>query len=115
MSSADDLLGMQPDTEVSARFFGVPNDMKVPAFSRRTEYVPESDPSYRFDPDTTLAILAGFAFKGDASASDVPEPTSLFLLLFALALLFLTRARRPFGVTNAGAVQFYRRWEATKP
>ena len=63
MSSADDLLGMQPDTEVSARFFGVPNDMKVPAFSRRTEYVPESDPSYRFDPDTTLAILAGFAFN----------------------------------------------------
>lgn len=57
----DDLLTMRPDTRVSARDFGVPSDMQVPAFSRRTEYVPEVDQGYRFDPDTTLAILAGFA------------------------------------------------------
>src|SRR5256885_14164029 len=37
--------------------------MKVPAFSRGNEYVPERDPAYRFDRDTTLAILAGFAFN----------------------------------------------------
>ena len=33
----------------------------MPAFSRRTEYVPDIDPTYQFDRDTTLAILAGFA------------------------------------------------------
>ena len=63
MSTADDLPLMTPDTQVSARAFGVPNDMRVPAFSQRTEYVPEIDDTYRFDPQTTLAILAGFAFN----------------------------------------------------
>jgi cobaltochelatase CobS len=37
--------------------------MKVPAFSKRNEYVPEIDNAYRFDRETTLAILAGFAFN----------------------------------------------------
>ena len=60
MSTADDLLAMQPDTELCARAFGVPSDMMVPAFSQRSEYVPDSDDGYRFDPDTALAILAGF-------------------------------------------------------
>ena len=51
-----------PDTSVDAReTFGLDLDMQVPAFSTRSEYVPEIDDSYRFDPDTTLAILAGFA------------------------------------------------------
>jgi cobaltochelatase CobS len=61
MSTADDLLSMKPDKQVSARDFGVESDMKIPAFSKRTEYVPEVDDAYRFDPQTTLAILAGFA------------------------------------------------------
>ncbi len=53
-----------PDTTVNAReAFGVDLDMDVPAFSVRTEHVPEIDPSYRFDRDTTLAIIAGFAFN----------------------------------------------------
>ena len=63
MSTADDLLSLAPDTKVSARAFGIANDMQVPAFSKRTEYVPEVDEAYRFNPDTTLAILAGFAFN----------------------------------------------------
>jgi len=51
-----------PDTTVSAReAFGVDVDMQVPAFSIRTEHVPEVDAAYRFDRETTLAILAGFA------------------------------------------------------
>ncbi len=51
-----------PDTTVDARAtFGVDVDMQVPAYSVRTEHVPEVDPSYRFDRDTTLAIIAGFA------------------------------------------------------
>ena len=57
----DPLLAAQPDVTVSAREFGVDSDMTVPAFSRRDEHVPAIDESYRFDPDTTLAILAGFA------------------------------------------------------
>ena len=53
-----------PDTEVDARtVFGVDIDLKVPAFSKADERVPDLDPTYVFDPDTTLAILAGFAFN----------------------------------------------------
>jgi cobaltochelatase CobS len=51
-----------PDTFVDAReVFGVDIDMQVPAFSKPDERVPDLDPTYVFDPDTTLAILAGFA------------------------------------------------------
>ena len=51
-----------PDTTVDAgSLFGIKTKMKVPAFSRSNEHVPEIDPAYRFDRDTTLAILAGFA------------------------------------------------------
>ncbi|AKM09245.1 cobaltochelatase subunit CobS [Croceicoccus naphthovorans] len=51
-----------PDTEVDVReTFGIDIDMKVPAFSKADERVPDVDPAYVFDPDTTLAILAGFA------------------------------------------------------
>ncbi|MBL8550018.1 MAG: cobaltochelatase subunit CobS [Hyphomonadaceae bacterium] len=63
MSTADELLSLVPDKEMRAKDFGVPSDMKIPAFSKRTEYVPEVDEAYRFDPQTTLAILAGFAFN----------------------------------------------------
>jgi len=53
-----------PDTTVKAReAFGVDVDLDVPAFSVRTEHVPEIDHTYRFDRETTLAILAGFAFN----------------------------------------------------
>ena len=59
----DKLLALKPDRMVSAReMFGVDSDMQVPAFSRRDEHVPDLDEAYRFDPMTTLAILAGFAF-----------------------------------------------------
>ena len=51
-----------PDTTVSVRAtFGIDSDLKVPAFSAAGEHVPEIDEAYRFDHDTTLAILAGFA------------------------------------------------------
>ena len=53
-----------PDREVSVReLFGIDIDMTVPAFSEADERVPDLDASYVFDPDTTLAILAGFAFN----------------------------------------------------
>ncbi|WP_421837099.1 AAA family ATPase [Novosphingobium sp.] len=51
-----------PDITLSVReTFGIPIDMTVPAFSVADERVPDLDPNYVFDPDTTLAILAGFA------------------------------------------------------
>ena len=53
-----------PDTECSVRErFGLDTDMRVPAFSEGSEHVPQRDDTYRFDPDTTMAILAGFAFN----------------------------------------------------
>ena len=53
-----------PDTEISVReIFGIDTDMMCPAFSQADERVPDLDPGYVFDPDTTLAILAGFAFN----------------------------------------------------
>ena len=53
-----------PDIKVSVRqLFGIDTDMQVPAFSNPTEHVPVLDEAYRFDRDTTLAILAGFAYN----------------------------------------------------
>jgi cobaltochelatase CobS len=51
-----------PDITVSVRqTFGIDSDLQVPAFSQSCDYVPDLDEAYRFDRDTTLAILAGFA------------------------------------------------------
>src|SRR6202050_3951178 len=53
-----------PDTTVdAASVFGIQTQMKVPAFKQTSEHVPDRDDAYRFDRDTTLAILAGFAFN----------------------------------------------------
>ncbi len=40
--------------------FGIDSELRVPAFDEADEYVPEIDPAYRFNPDVTLALLAGF-------------------------------------------------------
>jgi cobaltochelatase CobS len=53
-----------PDVKLSARaLFGIDSDLEVPGFSVRTEHVPEIDAAYVFDKETTLAVLAGFAFN----------------------------------------------------
>jgi len=53
-----------PDTKVDAKaLFGIDIKMAIPAFSKPSEYVPDLDPAYRFDRETTLAILSGFAFN----------------------------------------------------
>jgi cobaltochelatase CobS len=58
----DALLALKPNRLVSIReMFGVDSDMLVPAFSERDSHVPDLDEAYRFDPQTTLAICAGFA------------------------------------------------------
>src|SRR6201986_3925225 len=51
-----------PDTTVDVKtVFGIDAKMKVPAFKTANEYVPDRDDAYRFDRETTLAILAGFS------------------------------------------------------
>jgi cobaltochelatase CobS len=51
----------KPTEEINVRdVFGIDTDMVVKGFAHRTERVPELDSTYKFDPDTTLAILAGF-------------------------------------------------------
>ncbi|WP_375428511.1 cobaltochelatase subunit CobS [uncultured Sphingomonas sp.] len=51
-----------PDRTVGVReLFGIDVDMQVPAFSEADERVPDLDPAYVFDADTTLAVCAGFA------------------------------------------------------
>lgn len=54
----------KPTEEISVReMFGIDSDMIVKGFAEPTDRVPEVDSTYKFDPDTTLAILAGFAFN----------------------------------------------------
>ena len=58
----DDSFLDKPDKTVSAKkAFGVEMDFEIPAFSKPNSYVPAIDEAYRFDPETTMAILAGFA------------------------------------------------------
>jgi cobaltochelatase CobS len=53
-----------PDKEFSVReTFGIDSDMKVKGYSAPDPHVPPVDPDYLFDRNTTLAILAGFAFN----------------------------------------------------
>ena len=57
-------LAIQPDIKVSIKqTFGIDSQMEVDAFSEKSEYVPEIDKNYKFDRDTTLAIISGFAFN----------------------------------------------------
>lgn len=62
MSKIDVDIVKLPDTTVSVRdVFGIDSDIRVPAYSETDAHVPDVDPDYLFDRDTTLAILAGFA------------------------------------------------------
>ncbi|MEO1798605.1 MAG: AAA family ATPase, partial [Pseudomonadota bacterium] len=55
-------INMTPTREISVReVFGIDSDMAVRGFDEGSDRVPELDSTYKFDPDTTLAILAGFA------------------------------------------------------
>lgn len=63
MTGTEDLPA-RPDGEVDVReVFGIDVDMRAPAFTRRSEHVPEIDSAYHFDPAATMAILSGF--RGD--------------------------------------------------
>ena len=61
-ATPDPLLTLEPHRQVTVReALGVDSDMRVPMFTERDSHVPDIDEAYRFDPQTTLAICAGFA------------------------------------------------------
>ena len=48
----------KPDMKISVKqTFGFDSEMQVDAFTKKNEYVPKIDPDYKFDRDTTMAIL----------------------------------------------------------
>ncbi|MFT3974667.1 MAG: cobaltochelatase subunit CobS [Amaricoccus sp.] len=52
----------QPTVDIDVReTFGIDVDLTVKGFAEPSDRVPDRDPTYQFDRDTTLAILAGFA------------------------------------------------------
>ncbi len=57
-------LEIKPDIKISVnQTFGIETDMQIECFSKKNEFVPEIDKNYKFDRDTTLAILSGFSFN----------------------------------------------------
>jgi cobaltochelatase CobS len=57
-------LNIKPDIKISIKqIFGFDSEMEVDAFSKKNEYVPDIDKNYKFDRDTTLAILSGFSYN----------------------------------------------------
>ena len=61
MADGSKIMENNPTEDISVReVFGIESDMIVKGFSERANRVPEVDETYKFDPDTTLAILAGF-------------------------------------------------------
>ena len=53
-----------PDTKMSvSQLFGFESNMHIMGFAERSEHVPEFDEDYLFNKETTLAILAGFAYN----------------------------------------------------
>jgi len=54
----------KPTEDISVRdVFGIDSDMVIKGFAERSDRVPDIDSTYKFDPDTTLAILAGFGYN----------------------------------------------------
>ena len=57
-------LNIQPDIKISTKqVFGIDSNLEIDAFSKKNDFVPEIDKNYKFDRDTTLAILSGFKFN----------------------------------------------------
>ncbi|MGR3714654.1 MAG: cobaltochelatase subunit CobS [Shimia sp.] len=63
---ADDMIDAneKPTEDIDVReVFGIDSDMKIKGFAETSARVPEVDPTYKFDPETTMAILAGFGYN----------------------------------------------------
>ena len=62
MADGGNTMDVKPTEDISVReMFGLDTDMVVKGFADSSERVPEIDTTYKFDPDTTMAILAGFS------------------------------------------------------
>jgi cobaltochelatase CobS len=62
MADGGGTVPVKPTEDIAVReVFGIDTGMIVKGFEDRTDRVPDLDPTYKFDPETTLAILAGFA------------------------------------------------------
>ena len=62
MADGSPQITAKPTEDISVReVFGIDSDLKVRGFAEQTDRVPALDSTYKFDPDTTLAILAGFS------------------------------------------------------
>ena len=63
VEGAEKPLGV-PDITVSVnQVFSLDTELQAPAFSQTHDLVPDIDEAYCFDRETTLAILAGFAYN----------------------------------------------------
>ncbi len=63
-AKANGSLPGEPDTKISvSEAFGFESNMMVPAYSQGSEHVPDLDVDYLFNKETTMAILAGFAYN----------------------------------------------------
>ncbi len=57
-------LNIVPSIKLSVKqTFGIDSNLEVNAFEKKNEFVPEIDKNYKFDKDTTIAILSGFSFN----------------------------------------------------
>ena len=62
MAYGGNTMDVKPTEDISVReMFGLDTDMVVRGFADSSERVPKIDMTYKFDPDTTIAILAGFS------------------------------------------------------
>ena len=66
-----------PTVDIDVReTFGIDADLTVKGFAEPTDRVPDRDPTYRFDRDTTLAILAGFTHNRRVMVRAITAPAS---------------------------------------
>ena len=58
--AGEEALKALPDMKISVRqVFGIDSDMEAPAFSQTDTHVPDVDPDYLFDRDTTRSLEDG--------------------------------------------------------
>ena len=64
MHANDDLFAHEPTKNIDTKkVFGFVVPFAVKGFAETNAYVPAIDTHYHFDPDTTIALLAGFAYN----------------------------------------------------
>ena len=60
----ESILSQKPDIKISVKqTFGLDTSMEIDEIKKKNQYVPKIDQDYKFDRDTTLAVLSGFAFN----------------------------------------------------